>query len=62
VITPTTAVTRWTGESMDYGTATDALLYQTHHATRFQPPTDVSAETGRTHEHGEQLKTEKQPH
>jgi hypothetical protein len=31
---------------MDYGTATDALLYQRHHATRVQPPTDVSAETG----------------
>jgi hypothetical protein len=44
LITPTTAVTRWTGESMDYGTATDALLYQTHHATRFQPESDVSAE------------------
>jgi len=43
-ITPTTAVTLWTGESMDYCTATEALLYQTRHAQRTQAAIDVSAE------------------
>jgi hypothetical protein len=32
VITPETAVTRWRGEHMDYGTAVDAMLYRTRHA------------------------------
>jgi uncharacterized protein DUF222/HNH endonuclease len=41
MITPQTAVTRWRGESMDYGTATEALLYRTRNAHR----PDVSAET-----------------
>jgi hypothetical protein len=31
-ITPETAVTRWRGEHMDYGTAVDAMLYRTRHA------------------------------
>src|SRR5262249_51990615 len=33
VITPTTAVTRWTGERMDYSAAVQAMVYRTHHAT-----------------------------
>ena len=32
-ITPDTAVTRWRGESMDYGTAVDALLHRAQQAT-----------------------------
>jgi hypothetical protein len=44
-ITPTTAVTLWTGESMDYCTATEALLYETRHAQRPPAAADVSAET-----------------
>jgi hypothetical protein len=38
-ITPDTAVTRWRGESMDYGTAVDALLHRTRQAT--SPPSTV---------------------
>jgi hypothetical protein len=45
-ITPTTAVTRWTGESMDYGIATDAFINRLHHASPAAvPQPDVSAET-----------------
>jgi hypothetical protein len=33
-ITPDTAVTRWRGERMDYGTAVDALLYRSHRAAQ----------------------------
>jgi hypothetical protein len=41
-ITPGTAVTRWRGERMDYGTAVDALLFRTRRA---ESASDVSAET-----------------
>jgi hypothetical protein len=41
-VTPDTAVTRWRGERMDYGTAIDALLYRTHRTDRHA---GVSAET-----------------
>ena len=44
-ITPKTAVTLWTGESMDYCTATEALLYQTRRAQQARAALDVSAET-----------------
>jgi hypothetical protein len=40
-VTPATAVTRWTGESMDYGVATDAFIYRIRHTTppdRPSPP------------------------
>ena len=40
-VTPETAVTRWRGERMDYGTAIDALLYRSH---RTAPAISVSAE------------------
>jgi len=52
-INPNTAVTRWTGESMDYCVATDAFIYRLRHASptdRASAATsaaspDVSAET-----------------
>jgi hypothetical protein len=44
-VTPDTAVTRWRGERMDYGTAVDALLY---HRRRTASLSGVSAETCRS--------------
>jgi hypothetical protein len=51
VITEDTAVTRWTGESMDYSAAVGSMLYRTHKAKAISPRPDVSAETPAARSH-----------
>jgi hypothetical protein len=48
VITDGTAVTRWTGESMDYSAAIGSMLYRTRKAKTISSQHDVSAETAAT--------------
>jgi hypothetical protein len=45
VITDDTAVTRWTGESMDYSAAVGSMLYRTRKAKAASPDLHASAET-----------------
>jgi hypothetical protein len=45
VITDDTAVTRWSGESMDYSAAVGSMLFRTNKAKTISPGADVSAET-----------------
>jgi hypothetical protein len=45
VITDDTAVTRWTGESMDYSAAVGSMLYRARKARAAAPDPNVSAET-----------------